>query len=983
MRHLFIYNSVFTRVSFILFIAVTLLFGCKPTEPSINERFPLKEPSQLSPPVVFKPIYECAEAVHVTSFIPHAEIIVYANGTEVIGTAHPPFGYADIVLTRPLKLGESITATQKVNTITSNHSVQPVIVGPYPPGGFSKPVVGVNLYECGVIVPVGQLVPSVKVHVFQEGIEVGSGPVATDWLPVWTTPLSAGKQVTAVQTACEKISGKTIASPVSDPVTVKPMPDPIPTPICDPNSIYIGNDAVTLGGLLVGAKVTVTDNGVVVGSGFVTGDANWVPLSQKITSGSHISAVQELCGKTSPPSTPVPPAGKLTAPIVLEPICAGARFVVVRNTLINATVVVLRNGSIVGYAGAVNGDLIVSLGGSTVLNAGDKIQAFQYMGNNISPGSNTVTVVRQLETPAVEITGGEHFFLAEGDEQAIDGPVFPRGRGNGPNFLVQACCDKKVQIEVKAPDGSVISRPDAQELFPGYYSARWNWTSFSNWAIPSGIPVGKYTITVHSDCAQQDVTRNFYVIFNPADVGGPARFSFDETGIWFFARDNWVKGLVYYLHPDDRRVFNIALNAASGQTDPKVAAGLVARAEEALFGYDLNYHSNDVVSMITSHSTAQCADDANVLTSLLRSVGIPAHPTSADADIETGPANWTFDTWTEFLVPGNPQPEWLIFHPHEYPNMSPETRTQFGNARSVAVKSFNDLIVMGGETWVWSEVSDAATDANFNRNSCTEPEQTITKKSWLVELCEQGYWNQSHWDCAGISARSASGLSVESVNVNSADAGFGRSLSGTIVFRNTTNRRIDALPVISIVSDLPESKKFPDSLLERYQSRISIAPGDTAAVPFRFKLPATIAAGYNLVLQTTDGKETMSVYPFALSGSIKTELRMADTMRIGSDITISAVVSNTSKQIVEGVSVKLELPFALRLTDRDIPASFILQPGESRNLNYKVRVVAPIDAGFIRLRTNSANGGADEVVRPLRVQGIIQADKETVPGRNK
>ena len=146
------------------------------------------------------------------------------------------------------------------------------------------------------------------------------------------------------------------------------------------------------------------------------------------------------------------------------------------------------------------------------------------------------------------------------------------------------------------------------------------------------------------------------VIFNPADVGGPDRFSFNETGVWFGAGFNASRALVYHLHPDDARVFQKARVAAEGQTDPQQAAIKVAAAEESLFGYSLNYHSNDVLEMLTSFNEAQCADDANILTSMLRAIGIPAHPATADAALETKAANWTFDTWTEFLVPNGTSP---------------------------------------------------------------------------------------------------------------------------------------------------------------------------------------------------------------------------------------------------------------------------------------------------------------------------------------
>lgn len=89
--------------------------------------------------------------------------------------------------------------------------------------------------------------------------------------------------------------------------------------------------------------------------------------------------------------------------------------------------------------------------------------------------------------------------------------------------------------------------------------------------------------------------------------------------------------------------------------------------------------------MLANYASAQCADEANFLTAMLRAVGIPAHPVTADADIETGNADWAFDTWTEFLVMRNGRPEWMTLHPHEYPGDPARTRAWMGSRAHVAM----------------------------------------------------------------------------------------------------------------------------------------------------------------------------------------------------------------------------------------------------------------------------------------------------------
>jgi hypothetical protein len=378
-----------------------------------------------------------------------------------------------------------------------------------------------------------------------------------------------------------------------------------------------------------------------------------------------VTATQQLCGNVSVPSAPQTPAAQLTAPIVVGPICAGAHYVLVRGTVVNATVVVLRNGTPVGYGGAAPGDVLLELGTGETLHSGDSVTAVQYMGSTLSsPPSNAVIVVRRLSQPAVEILGGHPFFLAKGEEKPIDGPVFPRGLGPGPGIRMQACCSGVAKVRILDPSGNVIAEPELTELYPGYFTASWPWVSSAGWPVPAGVPVGRYTVVAHADCVEQEASAFFYVIFDPAEVGGPARFSFDATAVWFGTGPNTVRGLHYYLHPSDARVFQLALNAVSGMTSAFAAADRLALAEEKLFSYSLDYHTNDVVDLITNFSEAQCADDACCLTAMLRAMGIPAHPVTADAGVETGAANWTFDTWVEFLASDAGAVEWRIFQRH-------------------------------------------------------------------------------------------------------------------------------------------------------------------------------------------------------------------------------------------------------------------------------------------------------------------------------
>jgi hypothetical protein len=58
--------------------------------PKINDRYPVKDGGEIPPPIVSQ-VSECAKAVHVSGYIPHAIVKVFAHVTEQIGMREPLF----------------------------------------------------------------------------------------------------------------------------------------------------------------------------------------------------------------------------------------------------------------------------------------------------------------------------------------------------------------------------------------------------------------------------------------------------------------------------------------------------------------------------------------------------------------------------------------------------------------------------------------------------------------------------------------------------------------------------------------------------------------------------------------------------------------------------------------------------------------------------------------------------------------------------
>lgn len=353
----------------------------------INDRWPIQGPegAELSPPHV-EPANECARAVYVDSFIPHATIRVFLGTTLIGGPTASEYGFIAISLTQPLHVGDQITATQTVNGVTSAHSA-PMIAGTMP-STLPAPVIDPNIYACGHVVPVHNLASgvTVKVEDLTAGNSIGSGATPNlwggDWDPVVTQALLAGHKITAEQSACTGVQ-----SPMAAAVPVKAEPSPLQAPTLDPP--IIGNDAITAHHLYTGSLLEAKQS-TVIGTGYSTAETNWMGVAPPITATPDVTAEQRLCHH-SPPSVPQTPTHNIPAPVLVGPICPGEQAAIVRNTTINATLVLLRNNAVVGYGGAAPGDVPLDIAPPNAFVQGDTVQVVEYISSNVV-FSNTVIV---------------------------------------------------------------------------------------------------------------------------------------------------------------------------------------------------------------------------------------------------------------------------------------------------------------------------------------------------------------------------------------------------------------------------------------------------------------------------------------------------------------------------------------------------------------------------------------------------------------
>ena len=344
----------------------------------INDRWPIRgsKGPVLSPPHV-EPTNNCSKSVYVDSFVPHATIRVFLGGTTLIGgPMATEFGFVAVQLTQQLNTGEQITATQTVNGITSAPSAA-MIVGQMP-SHLTAPSIDPKIFACGRVVPVHGLVPGTTVEVEDAttNTPIGSGATpnlwGSDWDPVVTSALVKGHEITAIEKACTGV-----ASPFAPKVTVLPEPSPFLAPKLDPP--IIGNDAITAHQLDTGSLLEAFQ-GPAIGSGFSTGETNWMHVAPPIAASPGVISQQTLCHH-SPKSPPVTPTKNIPAPTLVGPICPGQSSATVRNTTINATLVLLKNGVVIGYGGAAPGDVPLDVAPPAAFVQGDVIQVVQYIGS--------------------------------------------------------------------------------------------------------------------------------------------------------------------------------------------------------------------------------------------------------------------------------------------------------------------------------------------------------------------------------------------------------------------------------------------------------------------------------------------------------------------------------------------------------------------------------------------------------------------------
>jgi len=308
-------------------------------------------PKFLSPPIVTKPLYQCAIAVTVISYVLDADLEIEVDGVTVAGVngGSPWPEGVTVPLPNALIVGQKVRARQKTAIALSDWSATVIVkdhTKDYPAGPPRPEINPAPVFECGVRTGVSNLLTGGNVWVTADLVEVGRVNGCSAHQGVNVSPAyGLGQKVRAWFEVCKDPS-----PPSSEYVTGNP-PNPLPAPSVDP--IFESGTVLTIKNIVNGAKVTVYHNGVNQGTWPCWGFSIAIKGLKPFVTGDKFTAIQSMC-LGSPDSPPgdgvVQPCSSLPAPGI-GPVQAGDDRITLNQFVPDAIIKVYLNGALVGASG--------------------------------------------------------------------------------------------------------------------------------------------------------------------------------------------------------------------------------------------------------------------------------------------------------------------------------------------------------------------------------------------------------------------------------------------------------------------------------------------------------------------------------------------------------------------------------------------------------------------------------------------------------
>jgi hypothetical protein len=101
---------------------------------------------------------------------------------------------------------------------------------------------------------------------------------------------------------------------------------------------------------------------------------------------------------------------------------------------------------------------------------------------------------------------------------------------------------------------------------------------------------------------------------------------------------------------------------------------------------------------------------------------------------------------------------------------------------------------------------------------------------------------------------------------------------------------------------------------------------------------------------------------------VKCRVDSPSRFTVGERVTVTAIITNTSKETIETVDVKLDALYVLDLQQTQQRLEYI-KLNESRDVSWSVTVVAPLLSGSLHVSVATTNGGGVFTHHPFTAIG--------------
>ncbi|MDP2906481.1 MAG: transglutaminase domain-containing protein [Nanoarchaeota archaeon] len=548
----------------------------------------------------------------------------------------------------------------------------------------------------------------------------------------------------------------------------------------------------------------------------------------------------------------------------------------------------------------------------------------------------------------------------------------------------------------KFPEGSTTWSCRTSQSLPGLMC-------YFNLTIPSDAPVGTYYVqrSIFDKYTGEELcslNNDIYIIFNPynpnVEEGGldsspirayaydPSQGGRDQTGIWFYPYEqkvdgSWMgsdEGLKFTLHPYDQDVFKEAISKIEGYTSSWDATSKLRDFTDSYLENYTYVHHDDTNELRKPGTLAQCADHANFLVELLRSVGIPSRPVAVDANRRQ--AGWLFHTWTEVWLNG----KWHALDAFIEEVKGIYDRGGLGRLGGPYGKQKNDLILVAKPDWnpldvTWWGGWPITYDVIFGYVPGNEPgypyqsvpAQNLYKKAWIedLEFISKEYWGEPYYN-----PRQHNTPQDYEITVTTDKEQYSVGDSMIIIVNVSSNLDTTSTPLVhgKVLEQIPFTKVPVETTLYSFDRTISLPSyGSYQFTEYYNVSEDVITTDFFNIVVSVENVSTISF--FDAKPLMSLGIKAPTAVPQDEPFTTSVTVSNNQTIALSDIEVSIErLPYNLYVEEpfvKNIPS---LLQGQSEVLTWNFIGVSSGDAELV-FNVSSENGGVDKIGALITIKG--------------